>query len=81
MPAFFVASLGCFHRSPQRRDNPNQSEVTVAKIGRGLYTNDDEGRIFVDPDVKRYEREDGGEVIVVESADDASSTDESDTEE
>jgi len=81
MPAFFVASLGCSHSPPQQRDNPNQSEVTVAKIGRGLYTTDDEGRIFVDPDVKRYEREDGGEVIVVEPADDASSAGESDAEE
>lgn len=44
----------------------------MPKIGRGLYTTDGEDRIFVDPDVARYEREDGGEVIVVEPAEDQS---------
>lgn len=42
------------------------------KLGKGLHTNEDGDRIFVDPYVDRYQREDGGEVIVVRSDESAS---------
>lgn len=37
----------------------------MGKIGKGIHTTENEDRIFVSPDVDRYERKDGGEVIVV----------------
>jgi hypothetical protein len=52
------------------------------KIGKDVYTTDGGDRIFVGPDVTRYEREDGGEVIVVEPAygNDAADRGDSDTD-
>ncbi len=41
----------------------------MSKIGDGIYTTEDGDRIFVGPDVQRFEREDGGEVIVVDPDD------------
>lgn len=37
----------------------------MTKLGDGLHTTEEGDRIFVGPDVPRYPREDGGEVIVV----------------
>lgn len=39
------------------------------KIGDGVHQTEDGSRIFISPDVQRYEREDGGEVVIVEPAD------------
>ena len=38
----------------------------MGKIGKDIHDTEDGDRIFVGPEVDRYPREDGGEVIVVE---------------
>jgi hypothetical protein len=41
----------------------------VTRLGNGVHSSRDGDRIFVGPTVARYDREDGGEVIVVERDD------------
>lgn len=38
----------------------------MGKLGDGVHTTKGGDRIFVGPDVPRYERDDGGEIMVVE---------------
>jgi len=49
----------------------NVKEIVVTTVGRGVSQTEDDSRIFVAPDLSRYERKGGGEVIVVEPTDDA----------
>ncbi len=38
----------------------------MAKLGKGVHTDESGTRAFVSPDVPVYDREDGGKVIVLE---------------
>ncbi len=50
----------------------------MGKLGDEIYSTETGDRIFIGPGVDRYEREDGGEVIVVRDPEEQDSSDDSD---